>query len=895
MKHWFGPAFLREIRASWKKLTFSALTLGLGMAALTALLLTNTRMELQTQRQAATILGGDAEISDVRLLPESLLKKLQSSNQIQRTTRITAFVSMVTVAQLSRPRLVEVLSIEPTFPLTSGLTFLPALNYSTLRAGGILVEKSFADTHGLQVSSEKNQGDLSEKSLQKLFQSKRALRIGKKIFPIVGLVENDQMRDFASFNLGSRIYMAREIALGQKFISQQSRLRDRFLLRFSQPDGADKTLNWLREELKVLSPSQPALRHKDDALNSAFKPARSLMLFFNAIGLTALLLLGLGSAQSLHSYLVEKQADARVLSNLGAERRWLLLLYVGNVVLICSFSLVAGAALGEWIFKDVLTPRLGQWMFGGAEHLSLFSETSLAIKFTLSSFLLILSLIFPGILAFNKNKWLSAIAESSSKTVQKPRPQIQALKKLTHSMTHLLVNFPDAAWISVALLLSFFISNETTFNIFLVLVVTTVYIILRFVVVFVSRIGLSPNIRLPLSLRLAGSEIAARPTQSGLSLLLFGLSTCLLAFMWDLRTNISEQIRTATSGEYRPNVFVLDAPPDAMKSVQEILGRFHTKQSIMTEKITRARLTAINNASADLWVQQFDEQDETRKTAERLLAREQNLTSREQLADDDQVEQVTDGEFWKKETAKTPLNEVSVERGIAKRLNIKLGDSLTFDIQGVSITVKVTSLRFVRWQSFRPNFFFVLHPSVLIDAPFRGLFAAQVADKKQRSEILNELSQAHPGITALDATELAELANRLLTTALDIVRILTLLLFSGALINTVLSAWTSFTQRAQNFSLYRCLGANNALVMKSILSEFFLISLIGCLVGLSASWMLSIFVQQKILAADEYSQLSFLPGFIIVAVTVVVCLVTALVSSGLILRQAPFRVLRRAY
>ncbi|NBW82530.1 hypothetical protein EBR21_12325, partial [bacterium] len=548
MSHWFWPALQREIRSSWKKLSLSALSLCIGMTALTSLMLSDARLELQTQRQADNILGGDAEISDVRLLPENLIESLTSSPKIARRSRVTSFVSMANVAQTGRPKLIEVLAVDDAFPLVPGIKFKPALSFDSLRSGGILVESSFAVAHGLQLANQRISGDATDKASQKLFAERKAVRIGKRIFPIVGLVENDQMRDFASFSLGSRLYMAREVAQRQKLVSSQSRLRDKLLLQFPAQASIETSQEWLREELKKIEPIRPSLRSKADALNSAFKPARSLMLFFNAIGFAALLLLGLGSAQGLHSYLQRKQYDAKILSNLGANRSLLAMLYVGNTILVSAAALAVGAWLGQILFQYEIAPRLGRWFATGGAEFSLLSHAGLTTKFALAAFLLTLSLILPGALLYFRHSQRPSLITTLA-TSADPLP-----KRILLSFIASLENFPDLVWLITALLLSFLISSETAFNLLLVLILTGLYFTVRFLVRVVSRLGLSPNIRLPLSMRLAGSEIAARPAQSTLTLMLFGMSVCMMVFMWDLRTNIVEQIAAATSGNQRPNV-----------------------------------------------------------------------------------------------------------------------------------------------------------------------------------------------------------------------------------------------------------------------------------------------------------------------------------------------------
>lgn len=199
----------------------------------------------------------------------------------------------------------------------------------------------------------------------------------------------------------------------------------------------------------------------------------------------------------------------------------------------------------------------------------------------------------------------------------------------------------------------------------------------------------------------------------------------------------------------------------------------------------------------------------------------------------------------------------------------------------------------MRWQSFRPNFLFVLHPSVLHEAPYSALIAATIQENKARNETMSTLFQNHPGLTSIDANEFSQLAEQLVNAAVGIVRTLSLMLFAGALLNTLLTAWTSFSLRAKNFSLYRCLGANNALVMGSCLAEFVLMAVVGCAIGLGASWVLSAIVERSLLTADDQLNTSLLPSLSVGITVLALSTVIGVISAILILRQAPLRVLRR--
>ena len=105
MTHWFWSSLKREVRASWLKLSLAALSLFLATGALTSIIMAESRLTQATLSQAEHILGGDAEIHDVRMLPGPLLDKLDRSGNVARGTRISTFVTMIDPGKKHRARL----------------------------------------------------------------------------------------------------------------------------------------------------------------------------------------------------------------------------------------------------------------------------------------------------------------------------------------------------------------------------------------------------------------------------------------------------------------------------------------------------------------------------------------------------------------------------------------------------------------------------------------------------------------------------------------------------------------------------------------------------------------------------------------------------------------------
>jgi predicted lysophospholipase L1 biosynthesis ABC-type transport system permease subunit len=568
---------------------------------------------------------------------------------------------------------------------------------------------------------------------------------------------------------------------------------------------------------------------------------------------------------------------------LGAPHSHTALIYLGNVFLLLVVAVSGGAWAGFELFNHYIFPRLAVLTPGMSLGLNSEVQSAVSLRFALSVFILTTSLLLPGTLLYFKG-----VTRSALKPFQQPT-HWQRLKELsTIALSHLR-NFPDLVWIIATFFLSFIVSNETIFNIILVAFISAVYLCVRVLVKLIGKFGITSKFRLPLFLRIAASELSSRPTQSSLSLMLFCLSVCLVVFLLDLRGNIINQLTSGFSNGARPNIFVLDSPQEDIENVEKILNSAQASE-VLTTRMTRARIVTVNGFEPDSWILNVKQSKEVTKRTEHLLNREQNLTTRALLTPE---EEIVEGRFWKKDSEKTQLDEVSVESGLAETLNLNLNDTIVFNVQGVPVSAKITSIRKVQWQSFKPNFFFVLHPSLLDEAPYSGLITAAVPVADNRKEAINQLYKDHPGLTTIDADEFSKIAEKLINSAVEIVRYLSIMLFAGAFLNIILSAWNSFTLRARNFSLYRCIGANNKLVVTSCLTEYMLIALGGGLIGLAASWGLSASIEKVMLTTNDQLNTSSWPGLLVIGSVFLIALFVGSASAALILREAPLKNLKR--
>ena len=278
-----------------------------------------------------------------------------------------------------------------------------------------------------------------------------------------------------------------------------------------------------------------------------------------------------------------------------------------------------------------------------------------------------------------------------------------------------------------------------------------------------------------------------------------------------------------------PNRFLVNVQADQYQPVVD----FFTQRSLPPPELqpmVRGRLIAINEhpVNGDNFADQ---------RAKALVEREFNLSYMGQMP---AWNEVVSGQWWSADGK----GELSVEEGIAKTLNIKLGDSLTYDVAGSQSTAKVTSLRKVQWDSMKVNFFVISTPELLKEFPTSYLSSFYLPPDKAR--VGDELSRTFPNILMIDTgAVIAQVRGIMDQIAQTVSAVFLFTLLSGL---AVLYAALLATQdeRSHEAAILRTLGADSRYLRRLHLAEF---AILGGLSGLFAAagaallgWILARFV-----------------------------------------------------
>jgi putative ABC transport system permease protein len=244
----------------------------------------------------------------------------------------------------------------------------------------------------------------------------------------------------------------------------------------------------------------------------------------------------------------------------------------------------------------------------------------------------------------------------------------------------------------------------------------------------------------------------------------------------------------------------------------------------------RARLTAIDGTPIrDVHVQS--------ERARRMRDREANLSWSAALP---AANTITAGHWWNAAEAKQSL--ASIEDGYAKDLGLKLGDTLTFNVGGDTITARVASFRKVRWDSFQPNFFIELSPGALRNYPSTWITSTYLPPDK--ANVLVDLIRELPALTVFNVDAIMQQVRHLMDQASLAVEYVFLFTLAAGIVVLLAAVQATRDERRFEAAVLRALGASRRLLRLATAAEYatlgFAAGLLGAVAASAVAWILAV-------------------------------------------------------
>lgn len=517
--------------------------------------------------------------------------------------------------------------------------------------------------------------------------------------------------------------------------------------------------------------------------------------FLGIASLVSVLLTAVAVAMSARGYVRRHIDNVALLKALGASRRFVL---THSLLQLCMLALLAtaGGCLIGWALQGWLLKALGGLLrtdLPPAGFLPVFAGFAVAIAM-LAGFAL------PALLQLTR---------------------VPALRVLRHDAGAP----PPALWVSLvpALLALVVVAYGTLgeWSISLWFLAGMAGAILVLGLVGLALVRALQRVRSAASSlwRYGLAGLARRPAESVAQIVAFGLGVLLLSMLALLRGDLLRDWRLSLPAD-APNYFFVNIPAAEHEAFRSRLQAEGARVERMLPMV-RARLVAINGQSAG-------QLHFASERASGFLEREQNLTWTDELGSDNHI---VAGQWWRAEDRGQPL--VSVAEEFAEALQIRVGDTLDFDLAGEALSVRVASLRKVRWDSFRPNFFLVFPPGLLEDAA--GTYMTSARFEPRSPGALAALVRSYPSVSVFNVGDLLSQVRAVVEKAALAVRSVFLFTLGAGLTVLLAAVQASRDERRYETAILRVLGASRRLLVRNLLAEFSILGLLAGLVGASAA------------------------------------------------------------
>jgi putative ABC transport system permease protein len=374
-----------------------------------------------------------------------------------------------------------------------------------------------------------------------------------------------------------------------------------------------------------------------------------------------------------------------------------------------------------------------------------------------------------------------------------------------------------------------------------------------------------------------------RPANQTRSVVLaLGFGAFLVSTLYLVQANLLKQFEV-TAAQSKANLIFFDIQEDQKDGLDSILTS-EGQRALGYTPIVTMKVAAINGRVPASWAAANGI-----SVSNWALRREFRSTFRDTMV---ATEKLVSGKWFGSANLPDSLSEMSLESSPAQELHVKVGDVITWDVQGVMVSSRITSLRDVNWGRFEPNFFAVFEPKALKGAPKSYATVAAVESDSIIARLQRASVVKYPNVSSVDLSLVRRSIGAIIAKVSVAVRFLAL--FSLAMGVPVLFSAVAATRRdrLREGVLLKTLGATSRQIARILLSEYALLGALGALTGMVLSflgaWGLVHFVFGGVFAP------ALLPAALIALAMMALAIAIGLLTGRDVFRETPMAALRES-
>ncbi|RCS24968.1 ABC transporter permease [Phyllobacterium salinisoli] len=819
---------LREMRGGLSGFYIFLACIALGVAAIGGVNSVAQSIGEGIATQGQSILGGDMrfELNQREASPEE-------HTFLAAQGRLAESASMRSMARLtdgSDQSLVEVKAVDGAYPLFGELKVEPVMSHDALfgeknGAYGAAVPEIFLDRLNLKL------GD--------------RVALGQATFELRSIIlsEPDMLSD--GFGFAPRFMVSLDGLKASGLIQPGSLVEH--VYKLALPAGTTEArIRGIQVEAEQKFPEAGwSIRTRGNAAPALAANIERFSQFLTLVGLTALIVGGVGVANAVRAYLDGKRGVIATFKSLGAPANFVLMVYLAQILIIALLGIAIGLVLA------VAAPY--------------------AAAAALASFLPIASAggIFPGALAMAAI--FGVVTTLAFAILPLGRARDIPATALFREQGFDQRGWPRAIYTAIAAGLILLLAALAVYTAFdrrlaTIFIVSTAcaFLILRAVATGVQWLARrSPRVRSP-ALRLAIGNIHRPGALTSSVILSLGLGLTLLVALSLIDGNLRQQIAQSIPAR-APNFFFVDIQSTEVDHFKQVLQEAAPGGKIVSAPMLRGRIVQFNGT--DISKLTIPPQGAWVLRGDRGITYAQNLPENSTLSE---------GQWWPKDYSGEPLVSFSAQE--AQELGLKLGDTVTVNVLGRNVTAKIASFRQVQWESLAINFVMVFSPNTFAGAPHAWLATLTESDAtpERDAQILRKVTQAFPAVTSVRVKDAIDVANGLVSQLATAIRAAAAVALAASVL--VLGGALAAGNRARihDAVVLKTLGATRRTLIKAFTLEYMMLGLATALFALLAGGVAGWYVVARVMRLQAH----FLPDVAISTIAVALVLTVGFGLAG---------------
>ncbi|MFC4626358.1 ABC transporter permease [Daeguia caeni] len=833
---------LREMRGGLRGFYIFLACIALGVAAIGGVNSVARSVSSGIAAEGRTILGGDISFAlNQREVSSAERAFIEAQGQMAESATMR---SMARKTDGSDQSLVEVKAVDQAYPLYGSLKVRPAQSLADMTGEkdgfyGAAVTQDFLDRMRLSL------GD-------------RVL-LGGATFEIRALIENEPDLLSSGFNFAPRFLVSLD-GLRASGLIQPGSLVDHIYKVKLPEDGAVTGLDAIRKKATDEFPDAGwNIRTHRNAAPSLAANIERFSQFLTLVGLTALIVGGVGVANAVRAYLDGKRGVIATFKALGAPGSFAVLVYLVEIMLIGLIGVAIGlvcAAIMPFAVKGLLASYLPVANAAG------FFPGALALA---AVFGLITTLAF-AIIPLGRVRDIPATALFREQGFEQRGLPKWPFLLLAGLLVIVLAGLAYVTAFDRRIAGIFIVSGLAAFG------------VLRLVAYGIAAAARrAPRVR-SIPLRLAIGNIHRPGALTPSVVLSLGLGLTLMVAIALIDGNLRRQV-TENIPDKAPDFFFVDIQNNDIADFTGLVTSIVPDGKFTSGPMLRGRIVALNGTNVRDMV--------IAPEVAWVLRGDRGITFSDKLPENSTL---SEGEWWPEHYQGEPL--VSFAAREAKALGLKLGDTVTVNVLGRNVTARIASFRQVQWESLAMNFVMVFSPNTFAGAPATWLATLTIpqAEKNKSPIVLSEVTKTWPAVTTVSVTDALNVANDLLSRLATAIRAAAAIALGASVL--VLGGALAAGNRARihDAVVLKVLGATRRTLIAAYVTEYMLLGLATAIFALAAGWAAAWYVVVEVMRLKAHFLAEVVVMTLIIALVMMVCF--GLAGTWRVLGQKPANVLR---